>query len=397
MSTQTAVTRPAKAAPGSQTLILACWAWLIGTATAVFLGLATGAEREPLGWAGALATAAPFAGFVLAPRIGRRPAVLGCLAAWLIVATGLTAGTGGFSSPLAASLLIAPALAISLARPWLGWTGAASIAAFGAAGIIAMGGVATRLGLFTVALTFVSLALIVWLIARQDRTREVAHWRAAEAAHELRTPLTQILGFAEMIERRMFGGEIADRYVEYARLIRRSGGQLLTMVNDLLDLSSIEAERLPLTLAIFDAREVVAEVVRLAIDTADARQIKLAMTTPETPLRVNADRDAIRRMLTNTLGNALKFTPEGGDVLVRAGPEQGALVLETIDSGPGFAEPEKVGRAFERGAAREPGTGLGLALVRALARQHGGEVSFHKAPGGGALVRIALPVLSGES
>jgi cell cycle sensor histidine kinase DivJ len=147
----------------------------------------------------------------------------------------------------------------------------------------------------------------------------------------------------------------------------------------------------------FDVRDVVAEVVRFSAEVATKANIKLAMVTPETPLHIVADRDAVRRMLTNTLGNALKFTPEGGEVFVHARSERGALVLETADSGPGFTNAQSLGQPYERGSAREPGTGLGLALVRALAQQHGGDVSFLKAPGGGALVCIQLPVLSAGS
>jgi signal transduction histidine kinase len=103
-------------------------------------------------------------------------------------------------------------------------------------------------------------------------------------------------------------------------------------------------------------------------------------------------------MLINTIGNAIKFTPDGGRVMVSAGASDGALVLDTIDNGPGIpeAERERLGQAYERGSggARAEGTGLGLSLVRALAALHGGSLSFHDAPEGGALVRITMPVLA---
>lgn len=376
-------------------LIQASWAWLIGTATAVFLGLATGAEREPLGWAGALAVAPSMAGFLLTPRLRSRWALAGCLAAWGLSATGLVAGSGGFASPLASTLLIGPALALTLARPWLGWLGVVVAVSYCAAGVLGADEPKANLGVFPAALALVALSLAAWLMARSTPPRDAPdRWRIAEAAHELRTPLTHIMGFAEMIERRMFGAEIAERYVEYASLIRQSGGQLLGMVTDILDLSSIDAGRRPLNMSTFDVRDVVAEVVRLSAEAAAKANITLAMTTPEPLIRVHADRDALRRMLTNTLANALKFTPEGGKVFMHARAEQGALLLETIDNGPGFANAQSLGRPYERGSVREPGTGLGLALVRALAQQHGGDVSFLEAPGGGALVRIRLPVLS---
>jgi cell cycle sensor histidine kinase DivJ len=245
------------------------------------------------------------------------------------------------------------------------------------------------------ALAFAS-ALMAYGQAPSRRTYD-AGARIAEAAHELRTPLTHILGFSEMIERQIFG-PLGDRYVEYAGLIRKSGNHLLGLVNDLLDLSRIEAGRYELTRERFDLAAVIAEVVRLSADAAEKKAIGLGMTTPETALVVDADERALRRILINTLGNALKFTPEGGRVIVAARAEGDVLVLETIDNGPGIsdAEKERLGQAFERGAsgARAEGTGLGLSLVRALAALHGGDLSFHDAPGGGALVRVSLPVLA---
>jgi cell cycle sensor histidine kinase DivJ len=234
-------------------------------------------------------------------------------------------------------------------------------------------------------------------VGRQAQ-HEAMSQRIAEVSHELRTPLTHILGFSEMIERQIFG-EVSARYVEYASLIRKSGAHLLSLVNDLLDLSRIEAGRFDLSLEDFDVRNVVEDVVRLSADAAAAKHIALGMVTPETALMVRADARALKRMLINTLGNAIKFTPEGGRVTVMARAADGALVLETIDNGPGIpeADRERLGRAYERGAGvGVEGTGLGLALVRALASLHGGALSFHDAPGGGALVRIRLPVLKVE-
>ena len=255
------------------------------------------------------------------------------------------------------------------------------------------------LGPFTMLLSLVSLAFVAGLLAAHRRSAKhgQAIQRIAEVSHELRTPLTHILGFAEMIERQLFG-ELSGRYVEYAGLIRKSGAHLLGLVNDLLDLSKIEAGRYDLERGTFDVRAVIEDVVRLSIDSAEKKQIALGMVTSETPLNVHADDRAVKRMLINTVGNAIKFTPEGGRVIVQAAANGGALQLDTIDNGPGIPEAErtKLGQAFERGSggARAEGTGLGLALVRALAALHGGALSFHEAPGGGALVRITLPVLS---
>ncbi|MEQ1619702.1 MAG: HAMP domain-containing sensor histidine kinase, partial [Terricaulis sp.] len=218
--------------------------------------------------------------------------------------------------------------------------------------------------------------------------------RIAEVSHELRTPLTHILGFAEMIERRLFG-DINERYSEYAGLIRKSGNHLLGLVNDLLDISRIEAGRYPIEREIFDARSLVEEVVRLSTDAAQRKTIALAMITPEAPIMVSADAAALRRIIINLVGNALKFSPEGARVAVSAAISAGSLVLEVTDTGPGIPAHERARLAvpYERGGGAEEGAGLGLSLVRALAALHGGELSLLEAPGGGALIRVSLPVL----
>jgi cell cycle sensor histidine kinase DivJ len=217
--------------------------------------------------------------------------------------------------------------------------------------------------------------------------------RVAELAHELRTPLSHILGFSEMIERQVFG-PLQSKYVEYAGLIRASGAHLLDLSNDMLDLSRIDAGRYSLTIERFDARDVVAEIVRASELSAKTKAIALSASLPETPLSVSADRRALMRILFNTIGNALKFTPQGGRVEVRAFDDKGVLVIETIDNGPGVtaAEKTRLGQAYERGESGlgVEGAGLGLSLVRALAALHGGRLSFDDAPGGGAIVRVSL-------
>ena len=340
------------------------------------------------------------AGFILVPQLGRKAVDLGLLASWVIAGVGLVAGSGGALSPLATLFAVPPALAMALGRRWAPEAGAAGVMGYAGAAVFALGVPDLGLDPFPQVLAVAALAFAAGLMALgQSAGGGRAHamgQRIAEVSHELRTPLTHILGFSEMIERQLFG-EIGSRYVEYAGLIRRSGAHLLGLVNDLLDLSKIEAGRYELTLDEFDIGAVVEDVVRLSLDAAEKKQIALGMVTPQPSLSVRADERAVKRMLINTVGNALKFTPEGGRVMVTAEAREGVLVLETIDSGPGIPEAERalLAQPYERGAggARAEGTGLGLALVRALARLHGGELSFHDAPGGGALVRIVLPVL----
>jgi signal transduction histidine kinase len=400
VSTQTAVTTPAKAAPRVVLLAWACWLWLAGVSGTAALAFFNGAEPRSLAWAAALAIAPAFTSFMLLPRLGGKWAALSLLLVWLLSTIGLIAGTGGAASPLTAMLLVAPALALAIKRPWAAELGAGAVLGFAVAALLALGEPAHALGPFPETLSVVAIALAAGLMAlsrHEPAPREQAMGaRIAEVSHELRTPLTHILGFSEMIERQLFG-EIGGRYVEYAGLIRKSGAHLLGLVNDLLDLSKIEAGRYEIVREEFDVRGVIEDVVRVSIDAAEKKQIALGMVTPEAPLLVHADARAVTRMLINTIGNAIKFTPEGGKVVVSASVVDGALRLDTLDNGPGFPEGErdKLGQAFERGSggARAEGTGLGLALVRALCDLHGGTMSLLDAPGGGALVRVVLPVV----
>lgn len=400
MSTQQAVTRGAKAASSAVALALAAWIWTIGVVLSALAAVFFGGEVRDIAAATALALAPALTGFILLPWIGWRWAASALIAVWLVSAAGLAAGTGGASSPLTAALLIAPALALTLGR-WTRIAGIGAVLGYLAAASVAPLGERVALGPLPLLLALLSLGFVAWLLgfARTERggREDAMSRRIAEVSHELRTPLTHILGFAEMIERQIFG-ELGPRYVEYAGLIRKSGAHLLGLVNDLLDLSRIEAGRFDLHLETFDACAVIEEVVRLSVDSAGKKQVTLGIITPETGLMIRADQRAVKRMLINTVGNAIKFTPDGGRVIVQAGRSEGVLQLDTIDNGPGIPEAERatLGRAYERGSggARAEGTGLGLSLVRGLAGLHGGALGFHDAPGGGALVRITLPVLA---
>lgn len=401
MSTQQAVTGPSPA-PNTVGVVLVCWFWLAGAVLAAGVALATGGQLPDIAGAFALAAAPSLVGFALTPWLGSRWGAAAWLGVWTLAAAGLAVGSGGLGSSLVAGLAIAPALTSLLGRPWAPHAGAASLAGVAMAAWLGPQAPTLSLGLFPAAMGVVSIAMAALVMAMQPaavhRSAIGAH-RIAEVSHELRTPLTHILGFSEMIERQMFG-EIGARYVEYAGLIRRSGNHLLSLVNDLLDLSKMEAGRYEIERELFDARAIVEEVVRQSTSSAEKKGIALGMVTPDTALLVRADPQALRRMLINTAGNAIKFTPDGGRVLVTAAALNGALVLETADTGPGIPEyeRERLGRPFERGAgvARVEGAGLGLAMVRALAELHGGSLSLHAAPEGGALVRVVLPVLSAE-
>jgi cell cycle sensor histidine kinase DivJ len=219
----------------------------------------------------------------------------------------------------------------------------------------------------------------------------------ANMSHELRTPLNAIMGFSDIMRARMFG-PLTDRYGEYAELIHESGGHLLDLINDVLDMSKIEAERFELQRGEFDAREAVTAAMRLLRVQADAAGVQLRGVLPPDELEVDADRRALKQIVLNLLSNALKFTPRGGQVTVTADGRDGQLELVVTDTGVGISpeDLERLGRPYEQAGGvdqRAKGTGLGLSLVRAFARLHGGEMNIESRLGAGTSVSVRMPVL----
>jgi cell cycle sensor histidine kinase DivJ len=219
----------------------------------------------------------------------------------------------------------------------------------------------------------------------------------ANMSHELRTPLNAIMGFSDIMRARMFG-PLTDRYGEYAELIHESGGHLLDLINDVLDMSKIEAERFELTRGEFDAREAVTAAMRLLRVQADAAGVQLRGVLPPNELEVDADRRALKQIVLNLVSNALKFTPRGGQVTVTADGHDGEFELVVADTGVGISpeDLERIGRPYEQAGGvdqRAKGTGLGLSLVRAFARLHGGEMNIESRLGAGTSVSVRMPVL----
>ena len=219
----------------------------------------------------------------------------------------------------------------------------------------------------------------------------------ANMSHELRTPLNAIMGFADNMRQRLFG-PMADRYAEYAELIHESGSHLLELINDVLDMSKIEAERFELAREDFDAREAVSGVLRLMRGQADRAGVNLRARLPAGPLEADADRRAVKQIAFNLISNALKFTPQGGSVTVTAQADGANLVLSVADTGVGIAteDLQRLGRPFEQAGDsehRQAGSGLGLSLVRAFARLHGGEMIMESVLGQGTTVTVRMPVL----
>jgi cell cycle sensor histidine kinase DivJ len=220
----------------------------------------------------------------------------------------------------------------------------------------------------------------------------------ANMSHELRTPLNAIMGFSDIMRQRLFG-PMGDRYAEYSELIHESGSHLLELINDVLDMSKIEAERFELAIENFDARDAVHSVLRLMRGQADRAGVNLRGVLPIAPLHAAADRRALKQIALNLISNALKFTPRGGSVTVTVQGAGDTLELVVADTGVGIAKDDldRLGQPFEQAGdaeQRAAGSGLGLSLVRAFARLHGGDMAVESTMGEGASFTVRMPVLT---
>ena len=218
----------------------------------------------------------------------------------------------------------------------------------------------------------------------------------ANMSHELRTPLNAVLGFSDIMRQRLFG-PMPERYAAYVDNIHEAGGHLLELINDVLDVSKIEAERYVLTLERFDARELVSAAIALVRVTAEDKGVVLSGVLPAEAVDVSADKRAVKQIALNLLSNAVKFTPPGGTVTISIESIGPYLELVVADTGVGIAPEDvrRLGRPFEQAGAieqRRQGTGLGLSLVRAFAELHGGRMSIDSTLGEGTAVTVRLPV-----
>ena len=218
----------------------------------------------------------------------------------------------------------------------------------------------------------------------------------ANMSHELRTPLNAIIGFSEVLLERMFG-ELNDKQDEYLRDIFGSGRHLLSLINDILDLSKIEAGRMELELSKFHLPTAVANALALVKTRADHHGIALEQRVDERLGDFVGDERKLKQILLNLLSNAVKFTPPGGRVSVRAEPVDGAVELAVSDTGIGIApgDHEAVFEAFRQGtqdhAGRREGTGLGLTLTRKFVELHGGTIRVTSEVGRGSTFSFSLP------
>jgi GAF domain-containing protein/anti-sigma regulatory factor (Ser/Thr protein kinase) len=217
----------------------------------------------------------------------------------------------------------------------------------------------------------------------------------ANMSHELRTPLNAIIGFSEVLVERMFG-ELNAKQAEYVDDILVSGRHLLALINDILDLSKIEAGRMELDVSDVDVAATVGAALTLVRERAQRKDIALACELPGDIGVVPADERKVKQVLLNLLSNALKFTPRGGRIAVRVSADDGHCRIAVSDTGVGIA-PEDQAAVFEEfrqvGAAtkKAEGTGLGLAISRKYVELHGGTLVVSSEPGRGATFTMTLP------
>lgn len=225
----------------------------------------------------------------------------------------------------------------------------------------------------------------------------------ANMSHELRTPLNAVIGFTDMMRQRTFGPLGNERYEEYATLIYDSGQLLLDLISDMLDMAKIEAGKLELNLENVDFNGTVEDSVRMLRDRAENCGLELTMSLPKEPLFVVADKRAVKQILLNLLSNAIKFTPAGGHVGVSVRTADGLAAITVRDTGIGIAESDlkRLGNPFEQvngdpmlSKSGSGGSGLGLALVRALMEKHGGTLHIESEEGVGTDVKVCFPLVT---
>ena len=222
----------------------------------------------------------------------------------------------------------------------------------------------------------------------------------ANMSHELRTPLNAIIGFSEVLSERMFG-DLNDKQEEYLKDIHASGQHLLSLINDILDLSKIEAGKMELELSDVDLPMTIENALTLVRERAARRDIDVRRTLDERLGQIQADERKVRQVLLNLLSNAIKFTPEGGRIEVRAVPVNGSVEVSVSDTGVGIA-PEDQAAVFEEfrqvGTAdkKVEGTGLGLALSRKFIELHGGKIWVTSQLGQGSTFTFTIPVRRAE-
>jgi PAS domain S-box-containing protein len=240
------------------------------------------------------------------------------------------------------------------------------------------------------------------LVEAVERLREVDQVKDAfvsSVSHELRTPITSILGYTEMLEDGVYGA-LAPEQLDAVRRLSANSTRLLSLIDDLLTLSRVQEDGLGFADRVVDLRKVVADGAAVVAPTLARRELEMNLDLPDEPIPFLGDRDMLERVVINLVGNAVKFTPEGGRVDVALVAEPDTVVIEVSDTGIGIP-PEEQERLFTRffrsSLAQQqaiPGSGLGLSIANAIVGKHGGSMSVESEPGQGTTFRVRLPLLT---
>ncbi|UEM18411.1 hypothetical protein JL100_014860 [Skermanella mucosa] len=219
----------------------------------------------------------------------------------------------------------------------------------------------------------------------------------ATMSHELRTPLNAVIGFADLMVKEAYGPLGDERYRDYSGIIRDSGSHLLSLINDVLDISKLDANRLELVEDTVDVRRMLTDAVQMISGQADKAQLTLSCRPPSPGVRLRADARRMRQILLNLLSNAVKFTPSGGSISITAESCGEGFEIAIRDTGIGIASDdipialERFGQIDSRFCRRYEGTGLGLPLAKRLMELHGGTLDLVSEVGSGTRVSCRFP------
>jgi signal transduction histidine kinase len=235
-------------------------------------------------------------------------------------------------------------------------------------------------------------------LQRLQEVDQVKQELVSTVSHELRTPITSISGYTELLAEGDLG-ELSEEQLDAIGRIERNASRLRVLVDDLLTLSREEADELEIAEEEVDLRAVVRETAELAQELVRGRRLEVLVSVPDSPVLVRGDGRALERVATNLVGNAVKFTPDGGRItlVAESSGSRGALVVGDTGMGISADEQEQLFTRFFRTTSATSqaiqGSGLGLSIVHAIVTRHGGAVSVWSEPGVGTTVRAELPLL----
>ncbi|HLY32969.1 MAG TPA: ATP-binding protein [Jatrophihabitantaceae bacterium] len=349
----------------------------------------------------------------------RRPPPMVLLDALLVVADGLLVGVASYNGPQQSAfpgVYLVIGTIIFAARRWTVVAFHTALLGASYAGVLAVGPahqeVAARWWIVMMIIVVVGV-FVRWLVSTvtglavaEHAARELAESatheleRESEArthflarmSHELRTPLNVVLGFADLLGSQAVG-PLNDKQLDYVRDVGDSARHLVALVDDALDLDHVERGDVRLSIENFDLATMLADSVVMVRDTAYAKQVEIVMDAPAHVGVMAGDRMKIRQVVVNLLANAVRFTPPGGRIEVRAFARANRVHVEVDDTGPGVApaDRDRIFEEYGQAEGADGGTGLGLTLAKRFVELHGGSIWMQNRPGGGSSFRFWVP------